>query len=640
MMTAFSFPFSKIISIEQGAREHYHVPKYQREYTWGRREWEKLLQDIDENDAGYFMGSIICIKDSETVPPGDELLYEVVDGQQRLTTLSLLMMALYDRLSQANPETDFADQDDRDNFQMTLTSLRNKLVKKKKDFRQGEPGGFRDGKAMAFCRVQPSSQNHNIDDYLYRLGKLGLIGERPKVPHAGNRQLSRAYKYFRDQLPEAQADLLDLVSKINDLNFVLISVNSQSDAFTLFETLNNRGVPLSAIDIIKNKMLAEMERQHQADVDESYERWQEVIAAIPDASDQERFLRHFYHATKFDPKIKVDGVPRAVKSKLIHVYETLIKRDAAFIFSQLIDKGRVYGTMLDPDSGAPADLRDSLVDLARVGATPGYQILLYLGSLSPAQRSEPDFLHRAIDLLAMYYVRRNVTDTPPTRTLDQAHMDLIEACQESVDATGRLAFGKFQSLLLSGNGAPGTLEQFRTALLGPIYSTNVGMARYLLCKLDAVHHTREYKPDLWARDDKDKFVWTIEHVLPQTERISAEWVEMVAGGDRDKAEDVHAEQVDRLGNLTLSGYNSKLAIASLSKKQELAKDKTFLGHKINIGYRNGLVLNTLPFELGKKQYCLADVPRWGADAVESRTKAMVARLVQLFRFPGEVVHDE
>jgi len=115
---------------------------------------------------------------------------------------------------------------------------------------------------------------------------------------------------------------------------------------------------------------------------------------------------------------------------------------------------------------------------------------------------------------------------------------------------------------------------------------------------------------------------------------------MVAGGDRDKAEDVHAEQVDRLGNLTLSGYNSKLATASLSKKQELAKDKNFLGHKINIGYRNGLVLNTLPFELGKKQYCLADVPRWGADAVESRTKAMVARLVQLFRFPGEVVHDE
>ena len=87
--------------------------------------------------------------------------------------------------------------------------------------------------------------------------------------------------------------LLALVSKINQLNFVHISVSSQADAFTLFETLNNRGVPLSAIDIIKNKMLAEMEKQHKVKIDESYERWQEIIGAVPDATDQERFLQAF-----------------------------------------------------------------------------------------------------------------------------------------------------------------------------------------------------------------------------------------------------------------------------------------------------------------------------------------------------------
>src|SRR5690349_19142575 len=97
MMTAISYPYSKIINIDQGAREHYHVPKYQREYTWGRLEWEQLLQDIDENDPGYFMGSLICVKDGDVVP-NDEIIYEVVDGQQRLTTLSLLIMAIYGRL--------------------------------------------------------------------------------------------------------------------------------------------------------------------------------------------------------------------------------------------------------------------------------------------------------------------------------------------------------------------------------------------------------------------------------------------------------------------------------------------------------------------------------------------------------------
>src|ERR1700686_4699352 len=100
-MEAYSMPFSKVISADAGAHEHFHVPKYQREYTWGRKEWEQLLQDIEENEPGYFMGSLICVKEGGDPVPGDELVYEVVDGQQRLTTLSLLRMAIYAALTEA-----------------------------------------------------------------------------------------------------------------------------------------------------------------------------------------------------------------------------------------------------------------------------------------------------------------------------------------------------------------------------------------------------------------------------------------------------------------------------------------------------------------------------------------------------------
>ena len=72
MMNAHSMPFSRLIDIDQGAKEHYHFPKYQREYTWNRRQWDQLLLDIEENDSGYFMGSIICIKDGNPPSPGDE----------------------------------------------------------------------------------------------------------------------------------------------------------------------------------------------------------------------------------------------------------------------------------------------------------------------------------------------------------------------------------------------------------------------------------------------------------------------------------------------------------------------------------------------------------------------------------------
>src|SRR5690349_20487192 len=135
-------PFSKVIDIDQGARDHFHVPKYQREYTWGRKEWEQLLLDIDENDPGYFMGSVICVNDSANHSPGDEHIYEVVDGQQRFTTLSLLLMALYANLEKKLKDYSFEDNEEEEETRQIISSIKGKLVKIKKEPRAGELGGI------------------------------------------------------------------------------------------------------------------------------------------------------------------------------------------------------------------------------------------------------------------------------------------------------------------------------------------------------------------------------------------------------------------------------------------------------------------------------------------------------------------
>ena len=635
-MNAHSMAFSRIVSSDQGAREHYHVPKFQREYTWGKANWETLLQDIDENDSGYFMGSLICVTDGEPASPGDELIYEVVDGQQRLTTLSLLMVAVYDRLVELQPSLAFEDEDDQQEFQNALASLRNKLVKRKKkgEFRDGERGGWTEQSKMCFLRVQPSSQNHNLEDYKYLLGEIGLIKASERPTYFGVRLMGRANRFFLDRLPTEVDGLLELVAKINQLTFVHISVSSQADAFTLFETLNNRGVPLSAIDIIKNKMLAEMEKQHKVDIDESYARWQAIIAAVPDTTEQERFLRHFYNAFRWDPTVRVEGIPRAVKSKIIAIYERLIKKNAQAVFDRLCDMATLYGELIAPEDGDfPRHLRQQLMDLARTNASPAYQVLLYLFTKPKTAFAEPDFLSRAVDLLQRFYVRRNVTDFPNTRDLDQGHMDLIQACEERIAGGKKLAFDFFRDkLLVSGRFA--TLATFKKALRGGMYSSNVLMTRYLLVKLDETHHSREYAPDLWLRNDGDKYVWTVEHVLPQTEKIPDTWVDMIGDGDTREAAKVHEEHVDRLGNLTLSGYNSKLSTAAFSKKQALAEDRKFLGHSINIGYRNGLALNNLPFKVGGNGLSLANAPKWTAQMIEARTNCMVDLLVEMYTFEG------
>ena len=632
-MQAAQMPFTKLINVDQGAREHFHVPKYQREYTWKKWQWEQLLNDIEENDPGYFMGSIICVNDMQKITTGDELIFEVVDGQQRLTTLSLLLAAIHAKLIAAMDTYEPTDDQDKEDARSCITNIRAKLVKRKKDAKLEEAGAFKVGKNVYFLRMQPSAQNHNLEDYLYLLSEAGLIETQPKQPYVGNRLFGRAYSFFQEKLSADVTELLKLMERINQLMFVQITVDSQADAFTLFESLNNRGVPLSAMEIIKNKMLAQMEKKHDINIDDSFEKWQNLVEAIPDANDQERFLRHFYNAFKNRKEIKVDKVTRATRSLIIRIYETLINRDAAVLFEKLTQGATTYGKLLRSDFEQKS-IATSLTELDRISSAPVYLLLLYLFSLETTQFQEKDFLEKVVDLLARYFIRRNVTDNPPTRQIDQALIDVVESCAEHINDNQKLTFNWFVEKLIN-NAKPASLEEFKTALDGPIYDSNSGMARYVLIQIDTLHHSREYKPDFWARDDKGRFIWTVEHVLPQAEKLPAHWMNMIAEGDRQKAGDLQDEWVHRLGNLTLSGYNSDLATGAFEKKQKLSKDRSFLGHKINIGYQNNLALNSLEFETKDGKFSLATAPHWNADMIKARTKLMVDIVANANLLPGE-----
>jgi len=99
----------------------YEVPRYQREYTWSRDEWENLFNDIKENDEGYFLGSMICINRGSILSTPQPL--ELVDGQQRAATLSLLLTAIYSILNE-HKELSFEEQ-------LDLLNLKRMLVLKK-----------------------------------------------------------------------------------------------------------------------------------------------------------------------------------------------------------------------------------------------------------------------------------------------------------------------------------------------------------------------------------------------------------------------------------------------------------------------------------------------------------------------------
>src|SRR5258706_4163118 len=518
--------FANLIGIE-GNQWHYHIPRFQREYIWKKHNWSKLIEDIYENDPGHYMGCVICVHDKGEMSPENELIYEVVDGQQRLTTISLLLAAIYSKLTNEVVQKDPEIVKDSE-YIIKLDSIGRRLIKKV-DVTGVKPswGVFKSGKVTYCLRVQPSTQESNLEDYQYIMGEIGIIPELSYPKNCGNRRIYKAHKHFLQSIPEDIGGLYNLLDRIYRLSFIHNSEASRSKAFLLFETLNYRGVPLSAIDIIKNKLLAAMESKHGVNIEDSYDDWQKILENLPEDSDQDRFLRQFYNAFKFDPNIKIEKITRATRSNIIEIYENLIKKDAKRIFEQFVEKSGTYNQLIEPEtydyeSGA---LKESLVNLERIGAVPSYTFLLYLLSLEVEQfdeEPEEDVWEETVDLLCKYYFRRNITDFPSTRDLDSINIDLVEQCQKQITDGKKISYKFLSNAILSGKGKPSPIETLTESLSDNLFDNNEYMARYALTKLDEASHTREYTPDLWARNEKGLYVWTVEHVFPQGKNIPKE----------------------------------------------------------------------------------------------------------------------
>ena len=251
--------------------------------------------------------------------------YEVVDGQQRLTTISLLLAALYARI---NEHGDAIDEDKKID---DVRPLKYRLVLKA-------------NKGMT--RVVPQVQNHNQDDYRWILKEhVGLAAAMQKPKYHGVRKMSKAFDYFYDRLgaeiegmdgAEAVEALLEKSQLLCSAVLVQINVDSHADAYTLFASLNNRGVPLSAVDLIKNALLAKLADAGEDELDYRFEQWQEVLRNLGDEyAVRERFFRQNYDAFRRDankPFVQEGGAQLplgsvATRSNLLKIYERRIEQE-------------------------------------------------------------------------------------------------------------------------------------------------------------------------------------------------------------------------------------------------------------------------------------------------------------------------
>lgn len=592
----------------------YYIPKYQREYTWGKREWGLLFNDVIENDKGYFLGSIICVDDSQSAL--GETVLEVIDGQQRITSLSILLLALYEQL---NARKEFLDDDQK----IDLSMLKRELVIKKG--------------SQFVARLTPQVQSCNQADYYSLLADSQLINAE-KSKYAGIRRIYKAFDYFNEciekYITETIGDkeyeteekkqkeveaLFDLVDKFNSSVLVAIQVETHKDAYMLFESLNNRGVPLSAIDLIKNLLISVSDKDQKAD--ECYLKWKNILGYLGEEyGAQERFFRYYYdvYREELNKPYPVSGNQKyalgyvATRSNLMEIYEKLIKADYSTFLVSVEREAKTYSVLINnanEDDSIP-ELSEELLNLERIQGAPGYILLMYLLSNKNSLEITNEIIKSVIKYLISFFVRRNITDYPNTRNLVKIFMDTVDIAKAN---RGGTIYTKIVEYLRTCSS---TDEMFMMKLGGPIYLDNPDAARFLLCYYEDQFKTNEIYTDLWKRDDSNKYVWTIEHIFPEGENIPECWVDMIADGNKELATNYLNQYAHTLGNLTITGYNSSLSNYAFDKKKDRKnKDGNY------VGYRNGLKLNEN----------VVNQEKWTVENIKARTDMLVAYVMDRFK---------
>lgn len=593
----------------------YRIPKYQREYTWGINEWDALFNDVIENDYGYFLGSYICVNSGSL----NGTVLEVIDGQQRFSTLSLLLTALYEKLSALEGQMELEDKTD-------LSNLRSELANKKQILTAA-------GRKFDYTqRLILQKQNMNDEDFSYILSEKGVISAKKSRPlNFGNRRIAKAYRHFikliEDDVEEIKTEnpnaddisaLFSIKSKFEQAVLVGIEVDTNKDAYMLFESLNHRGVPLSALDLIKNTLIAQAATE--AEADNSYEIWKQILSNVgqDDYAVQERFFRQYYNAFREElnapykvPDKKYYLGYLATRTTLLDIYEKMIKSDYGTLLDDLLAKSQKYSLIVN-NSDEEYAYTPALQDLERISGAPSYILMLYIMSNQAELGLTDDHLNSIIKTLITFFVRRNVTDVPSTRKLTQLFIDIItEAKLLQGDDVVNVIHDRLQAVAASD-------ELFEEKLRGSIYYENPEATRFILCSIEAQHQTKEIYSDLWARDNSKKYIWTIEHIFPEGENIPDAWVDMIAGGDKSLAKQYHSDYVHTLGNLTITGYNQNLSnMAFEQKRDRKSKDKTK-----DVGYRNGLYLNQ----------DVANEDTWTIKKITDRTDSIVKTLLDMYKW--------
>lgn len=495
------------------------IPIYQRTYSWTEKECRQLWDDIlraGNNDAiaAHFVGSIVYIEQSlyqvTTMP---QLL--VIDGQQRLTTLTLILEALARHLGTGEPVEGFSAKKIRNYYLLNPVE-------------DGE-------RAFKLLLTQTDKQT-----------LLALLQQKP-LPTEASLRVQENFELFEAWMNRLGDDLAAFCRGLAKLVIVDIALSrGQDNPQLIFESMNSTGRELSQADLIRNFVLMGLEPEHQTRLYQ--EHWRPMELAFG----QEAYGAHFDRFMRHYLTVKTGEIPRVGE-----VYEAF-KRYAR---EQERAGVEVYGLVAEVqafagyycamalDQEPDKELRAAFRDLRELRVEVAYPFLLELYQDYAVGVLEREDFASAVTLVESYVFRRAVCAIP-TNSLNKTFATLARGIKKD----RYLESLKAQLLLLpSYRRFPGDAE-FQSALMErDLY--NFGNRSYWLRRLEN-HGRKELVP---------VGEYTIEHILPQNENLSQKWRDDLG----PEWQRVQSTYLHTLGNLTLTGYNAEYSDHPFHEKRDM-----------------------------------------------------------------------
>lgn len=481
------------------------IPVYQRYYSWDIEQCKRLWNDIVEmqkkGKAGHFVGSIVNIAE-QAMPTGVQK-YMIIDGQQRMTTLSLLLLALRDYAIK-NPED------------TTINARRIDNMLLKNEYESGDER----------YKLLLTETDRDI--------LMRLVEEKP-IPDDTRSKLLDNYKFFAGKIADKELQPAEVYESIGKLQIVNITLDrSVDDAQAIFESLNSTGKELSESDLIRNYVLMGLEPTEQTYVYEHLWRPMELLFVYETQdSVMDRFFRD-YLTMKITRIPKKDRVYEEFKLYHLNCEFSTIRE----LCQDLLTYAKYYTDMVFKRSSNPA-LKSLYEDINDLRMEVSYPFLLKVHNDYAEGIISEDDLKLIIRLCISYVFRRSICDIP-TNSLNKTFATLKNEIKPDDYVNSIKAFFVMRN---DYKEFPDD-DKFAAAFVSrDIYTMR--SRNFILSHLENYGN----KAPIIIEN------YTIEHIMPQNSSLSPEWQQMLGA----KWREVQKTYLHTIGNLTLTAYNSEMS---------------------------------------------------------------------------------